>query len=75
METGGKRTVYVLPPCHSVILRILLFISFRSTQQSNQLTKSCMDFLSFIFWNNNMIMIIVQTINTLREMKGLNFDS
>ncbi|KIK01360.1 hypothetical protein K443DRAFT_573003 [Laccaria amethystina LaAM-08-1] len=47
-----------------------------SIHQSNQLTKSCMDFLSFIFWSKNMIMITVQTeINALREMKGVNFDS
>ena len=32
-----------------------------SIHQSIELTKSCMDFLSFIFWNKNMIMIIVQT--------------
>jgi len=44
--------------------------------QSNQLTKSCIDFLSFIFWSKNMIMIIVQTeINALRDIKSVNFDT
>jgi hypothetical protein len=55
-----------------------LFIPFRSAQHAsvNQLTKSCMDFLSFILLSKNMIMIIVQTeLNALRGMKGVNFDS
>ena len=65
-------------PCHPVILRILLFISFRSAQHAsvNPMAKSCIDFLSLIFWNKNMIMITVQTeINALQEMKGLRFNS
>ena len=70
---GGKRTVHVLPPLPFCYFAHFHFISICSAQHAsvNPMAKSCMDSLSFIFWNKNMIMIIVQTeINALQEMKG-----
>ena len=73
-EASERPTLF--QPCQSVFSAFFSLFPFLRPiiHRSNQLTKSCMDFLSFIFWSKNMIMIVVQTeINTLRELKGIRY--